>query len=196
MQDAIHDTQVHGISGHREAVDVRPYGYLAEFHDAHVLVEAARKVRDAGFTKIDAYSPLPVEGLSDALGQRDFHVPRIMLAGGILGALGGFGLLAWTTVVDYPMNIGGRPLFAWPTWIPITFECTVLLAALSGVAGMFILNGLPAPYHPLFDAPNFIRASSDRFFLCVEAEDPKYAEAEAFLNGLGADQVSEVMVKK
>lgn len=198
MQDAINNpSTVHGTS-QREAQDVRPYGLLAEFHDAHAVIHAAQKVRDEGYTKIDAYSPFPVEGLSEALGHRDFHVPRIMLAGGILGGLGGFSLLHWCTTIAYKMNIGGRPLVPWPTWLPITFECTVLIAAFSGVFGMLILNGLPQPYHPLFDAPNFNRASSDLFFLCVEAEDPKYdlAETQSFLEGLGPDRVTEVMLKK
>lgn len=198
MQDAIHDQHIQGVTGHREAVDVRPYGLLAEFDDPHDLVHAARKTRDAGYTKIDGYSPLPVEGLSEALGQRDFLIPKIMLAGGALGGLGGFGFLYWTTAIDYPLNIGGRPLVAWPSWIPITFELTVLVAALSGIVGMFALNGLPQPYHPLFDAPNFDRASSDKFFLCVEATDAKYDldETKAFLEGLGPVRVTEVMLKK
>lgn len=198
MQEAIHDQHVQGATGHREAVDVRPYGLLAEFDDPMQLVHAARQTRDAGYRKIDAYTPLPVDGLSEALGQRDFWIPKIMLAGGALGGFGGFAFLSWTMVVDYPLNIGGRPLFAWPSLIPITFELTVLVAALSGIVGMFMLNGLPQPYHPLFDAPNFHRATSDKFFLCVEAGDAQYdlAKTTEFLEGLGAVRVTEVMLKK
>ena len=198
MQDAIHDQHIQGATGHREAVDVRPYGMLAEFDDAPHLVAAARKARDAGYTKLDGYSPFPIEGLSEALGQRDFLIPKIMLAGGALGGFGGFAFLYWATVVDYPLNIGGRPLFAWPSFIPITFELTVLLSALSGIAGMFILNGLPQPYHPLFNVPAFDRASSDKFFLCIEVEDPQYdtEQTRAFLEGLDTVRVTEVMLKK
>ena len=198
MQDAIHDTQIQGATGHREAVDVRPYGMLAEFDDAPHLVTAARQARDAGYTKLDGYSPFPIEGLSETLGQRDFLVPKIMLAGGALGGFGGFGFLSWATAVDYPLNIGGRPLLAWASFIPITFELTVLLSALSGIAGMFMLNGLPQPYHPLFDAPNFHRASSDKFFLCIEVDDPQYdaAKTKAFLESLDTVRVTEVMLKK
>ncbi len=174
------------------------YGLVAEFDDAHRVIDAASRTREAGYRLIDAYTPFPVEGLSDALGQRDKSVPFIMLAGGLMGAVGGFSFLTWATVYDYPLNIGGRTLFGWPSFIPITFELTVLLAALSGIAGMFMLNGLPMPYHPVFDTPNFERATSDRFFLCVEAADPNFnrEETRQFLEGLGALQVSEVELKK
>ena len=174
------------------------YGLVAEFEDAHHVVEAARKVRDAGYRKVAAYSPVPVEGLSEALGHRDMLVPWIMLAGGIAGGLGGFALLTWTTAFAYPLNIGGRPLFAWPSFIPITFECTVLLSALSGIAGMFAVNGLPQPYHPVFDTPHFERATSDRFFLSVEATDPKFdlGETRRLLEGLDPLNVSEVELRK
>jgi hypothetical protein len=174
-------------------------GIIAEFEDAHAVVEAARRTRAAGFEKIDAFSPLPVEGLSDALGQRDFSVPLIMLAGGILGGVGGFALLWYCTSIAYPLNIGGRPLLTWPSFMPITFELTVLISALSGIAGMFALNGLPHPYHPVFDAPDFYRASSDRFFLYIEATDSRFDREETarFMEGLpGAVRVSEVELKK
>jgi hypothetical protein len=174
------------------------YGLIAEFEDPHDLVTAAGRAREAGYTRMDAFTPFPVEELSEALGHRDMHVPWIMLAGGILGALGGFALLTWTTTSAYVLNIGGRPLFAWPSFIPITFECTVLLSALSGIAGMFAINGLPMPYHPVFSAPNFDRATSDRFFLCIEVYDKKFDrdETRSFLEGLGAARVSEVELKK
>jgi len=125
-------------------------------------------------------------------------IPWIMLVGGILGAVGGFSLIYYCQVIAYPLNIGGRPLFGWPSAIPITFECTVLASALSGILGMFILNGLPQPYHPVFDAPNFDRATSDRFFLCIEATDPNFdlGETRQFMETLGALQVSEVELRK
>src|SRR5438445_5883752 len=147
------------------------YGLIAEFEQAEDVVTAARRTREQGYERIDAYSPFPVEGLSEALGFHDHWVPLIMLIGGICGALLGFGLLLYCLGITYELNVGGRPLYGWPHFVPITFECTVLSAALSGVVGMFLLNGLPQPYHPVFDAPDFELASSSRFFLCIEAQD-------------------------
>jgi len=171
------------------------YGVIAEYDDAEALLAAARKVRDAGYKKIDAYSPFPLEGLSEAMGFRDHLVPATMLIGGIVGCLGGFGFLSWATIVSYPINIGGRPIFGWPSFIPITFELTVLFSALSGIFGMILYNGLPLPYHPVFNAPNFEMASSSRFFLCIESKDPKFNREEVldFMDTLGALRVSEVM---
>jgi hypothetical protein len=174
------------------------YGVIAEFDDAHQIVEAAKRTRAAGYRKVDAYSPLPVEGLDEAIGFRDKHVPHIMLVAGILGGLTGFFGIYYLLVHEYPMNIGGRPEFAWPMYLPITFELTVLFAALSGIGGMIALNGLPQPYHPVFEAPNFDRASSDRFFLCIESKDPKFdrEKTRAFMEGLGALNVSEIELRK
>ena len=174
------------------------YGLVAEFEDAHEVVEAARRTRDAGYRKIDAYTPFPVEELSEALGHRDIYVPMIMLAAGILGGIGGFAGLTYLTVQEYPLNIGGRPLFAWPSFVPITFELIVLLSALSGIVGMFWLNGLPQPYHPVFDTPNFEHATSSRFFLSIEADDPKFDREETlrFMESLGAANVSAVEQRK
>jgi hypothetical protein len=174
------------------------YGLIAEFVEAGQILGAARRAHREGYRRMDAYSPFPVEGLPEALGFRDHLVPFIMLTGGILGGLLGFGFLYWSTVVDYPFNVGGRPLYSWPYWIPITFECTVLLAALAGVVGMLIVNGLPQPYHPVFDAPNFEEATSSRFFLCIEARDPKFdpVETRRFLESLGPARVSEVELRK
>jgi hypothetical protein len=174
------------------------YGIIAEFEHAEDVVAAARRTREAGYRRLDAYSPFPVEGLSEALGFRDTTVPKIMLAAGLLGGLGGFALLYWGMAASYPLNIGGRPLYGWPYFIPITFECIVLLAALAGVVGMFMVNGLPMPYHPVFDAPDFLRATSDRFFLCIEAEDPNFSHQETrrFMESLGAAQVSDVELRK
>jgi hypothetical protein len=171
------------------------YGVIAEFDDADVFLAAAHKAREAGYKKMDAYSPFPLEGLSEAMGFHDHKVPFTMLAGGIVGCLGGFGFLTWATVVSYPLNIGGRPIFGWPSWVPITFELTVLCSALSGIFGMILYNGLPMPYHPVFNAPEFDRASSDRFFLCIESKDPKFNREDTleFMDSLGALRVSEVM---
>jgi hypothetical protein len=174
------------------------YGLIAEFEQPEELVTAAPRTREAGYRQIDAYSPFPVEELSDALGFHDFAVPIIMLCGGIFGALGGFGLLYYCMVISYPLNIGGQPLSGWPIMVPITFECTVLLAAFAGVLAMFLLNRLPEPYHPVFDAPNFDKATSSRFFLCIESRDPNFDRAgtRQFMETFGAARVSEVELKK
>lgn len=174
------------------------YGIVAEFDSPDAVVLAAKRVREEGYKLIEAYSPFPVHGLDEACGHRENRVPWIMLAGGALGFASGFGLIYFCQVIDYPLNIGGRPLFSWPTFIPITFELTVLLSALSGLIAMFALNGLPMPYHPLFDAPGFDRATNDRFFLCVERGDPRFDRVETaqFLAGLGALAVSEVEERK
>ena len=174
------------------------YGIIAEFEHAEDVVKAAQRAHDAGFRKMDAYTPFPVEGLSEALGFRDVWVPILMLLGGAAGCIGGYCFIAWATVVAYPLNIGGRPLYGWPSFIPVTFELTVLLSALSGILGMFILNGLPMPYHPVFDAPEFERASSDRFYLCIESQDPRFdhVETRRFMDTLGAITVADVELKK
>ncbi len=180
-----------------EAEGLTLWGLVAEFPDAPELIAASQQTRAAGFRKIDGFTPFPVEGLSEALGQTDTYVPYIMLAAGISGAVLAFGGIQYLVGQDYLLNIGGRPVFSWPLWIPVTFEVTVLLAALTGIAGMFALNGLPSPYHPLFDAPGFDRASDDKFFLCIEASDPKFdlLQTREFLSGLGADRVSAVELR-
>ena len=170
------------------------YGLMAEFDSATSLVAAAKRTRDYGYKKMDAYSPFPIEELSEAIGFHDWRLPFIVLCGGIMGCLAGFFFQYWTTVVDYPMNIGGRPLFSWPSFIPVTFETTVLGASLGAVLGMLGLNGLPMPYHPVFNVSRFALASRDRFFLCIEARDPKF-DLEAtrrFLESLGPRIVHEV----
>jgi hypothetical protein len=176
------------------------YGVIAEFEHADEVVAAANKVREAGYRRIDAYSPFPVEGLSEALGQRQVDVPWIMLAFGALGGVGMFAFMHWATYQDYAINVGGRPnsILNWPYFIPITFELTVLSAAIAGIVGMFWLNGLPQPYHPVFDAPNFEMATSSRFFLCIEAEDPNFdhPKTKAFMETLGALRVSDVELRK
>jgi hypothetical protein len=171
------------------------YGLMAEFHSPGEVVEAAHRVRGEGYRKVDAYSPYPIEALSEAL---DFHrskLPLLVLVGGIVGLLAGYGLQYWAAVIEYPMNIGGRPFHSWPSFIPPAYETTILLAALTAVLGMLALNGLPEPYHPVFNVPHFALASRDRFFLCIEAADPRF-DREAtrrFLEGLpGATDITEV----
>ncbi|MBI2816895.1 MAG: DUF3341 domain-containing protein [Acidobacteria bacterium] len=167
---------------------------MAEFEEAGELLVAAHKAREAGFTRLDAYSPLPIEGLSEAVGFESTRLPLIVLIGGIVGAIGGFALQYYIHVIEYPQNIGGRPFNSWPSFVPITFETTVLCAALAAVLGMLALNGLPSPYHPVFNAPRFKLASRHRFFLCIKARDPKFdlEETKEFLLGLEPHEVCEI----
>jgi len=150
------------------------YGLLAEFDEPDRLVAAARAAHQDGYRKMDAYTPFPVEHLAEAIGFHTSRLPLVILIGGIVGCLGGFFLQYWVSVWVYPQNIGGRPLNSWPLFIPVTFELTVLVAALTAVFGMLGMNGLPMPYHPLFNVPRFAQASRDRFFLCIEARDPRF----------------------
>ncbi|MDX1584925.1 MAG: DUF3341 domain-containing protein [Thermoanaerobaculia bacterium] len=178
----------------REGTQNQLYGVMAQFEDVDSLLKAARKLRDAGYTRTDAYTPYPVHGLDDELRVRKTILPAIVLGGGIVGGLTGFGMQYFAWVIHYPMNIGGKPLNSWPAFIPITFEVTVLFAALAAVVGMLALNGLPQPYHPVFNAKDFERASEDRFFLCIESVDPKFDpdEARRFLSSAGAVEVTDV----
>ncbi|HYF48416.1 MAG TPA: DUF3341 domain-containing protein [Planctomycetota bacterium] len=170
------------------------YGMLAEFDTAEQVIDAAQKAHAEGYRHMDAYSPFPVEGLAEALGRKRTGVPAIVLIGGIIGGLAGYGLQYYCSVIDYPLNVGGRAYHSWPSFVPATFEMTVLFAALSGVIGMIALNGLPRLYHPVFNVPRFSLASHDKFFLCLEASDPKYTpeDARKFLQSLGAREVTEV----
>src|SRR5437879_3349916 len=174
--------------------DSRVYGLMAEFTDHEELLSAAKRAFEYGYRRMDAYSPFPIEGLAEALGRKRTMVPLIVLCGGIMGALGGYFMQWYAMRVDYPLNVGARPLHSWPAFIPITFELTVLMAALSGVIGMLGLNKLPQPYHSVFNVPEFRRASLDRFFLCIEATDPKFDSqaTRRFLESLPAESVREV----
>jgi hypothetical protein len=169
---------------------------MAQFDNPSQLVAAARDTYEAGYRQINGYSPFPIEELSEAIGFRKSALPLIVLIGGIVGGLGGFFLQYWTEVIDYPINVGGKPFNSWPAFIPITFECTVLVAAFAAVLGMLALNKLPQPYHPVFNAPNFALATRDRFFLAVEANDPKFDHGRVtdLLKSLGAIEVSDVEV--
>ena len=170
------------------------YGLMAEFEDPTSLVTATERAHHDGYRHMDAYSPYPIEELHDALGARHTKLPLIVLIGGLVGCLGGYALQYWSSVIAYPLNIGGKPLHSWPAFIPVTFECTSLAAALSCVLGMLALNGLPMPYHPVFNLARFALASRNRFFLCIEATDPKF-DLEAtrrFLESLEPREVSTV----
>jgi Alternative complex III, ActD subunit len=170
------------------------YGLMAEFEDSHALVAAARRSYQEGYRKMDAYSPVHVEELHEALHMHDNRLPKIVLAGGIFGGVAGYGLQYWASTIAYPLNIGGRPLHSWPAFIPVTFETTILAAALSAVLGMLALNGLPQPFHPVFNVPRFALASRNRFFLCIEAADQKFNidTTRTFLESLGAREVTTV----
>ncbi len=171
------------------------WGLMAEFSDPRAVVYAARRAYQEGYRRLDAYTPFPIEELSEAVGVHHTKVPLIVLIGGILGALTGYGLQYWVSVIAYPINVGGRPFQSWPSFIPVTFELTVLFAALSAVFGMLALNGLPAPYHPVFNVPRFALATRDRFFLCIETADPKFDlhATREFLAGFAPREVSEVV---
>jgi hypothetical protein len=170
------------------------YGLLAEFTTPEALLEAARRAHSAGYQHIEAYTPFPVEGLAEALGFHRTYIPLVVLLGGLTGGLGGYLLQYWINVIDYPLNVGGRPLHSWPAFIPVTFELTILVAALAAVLGMLALNGLPMPYHPLFNVPRFATVTRDGFFLCIEARDPKFDRVETrhFLETLTTGEVAEV----
>ena len=170
------------------------YGLMAEFDSPTELVVAARKTFAAGYKKIDAYSPFPIEELADAVGFRRNGVPAVVLVGGILGCLGGYLLQWWIATVSYPINIGGRPFHSAPAFIVVTFEMTILCAVLAAVFGMLALNGLPMPYHPVFNVPRFRLATKDRFFLIVFSSYPKYTSTgtRTFLESLAPRSISEV----
>jgi hypothetical protein len=171
-----------------------PYGLLAEFEDPSALVAATHRAHAEGYRRMDAYSPFPIEELHAALGAHDTRLPLIVLIGGLCGCAGGYLLQYWASTVAYPLNVGGKAMHSWPAFIPVTFECTILVAALSAVLGMLALNGLPMPYHPVFGVPRFALASRNRFFLCIEARDPRFHpdETRRFLETLNPREVTTV----
>ncbi|HUL34747.1 MAG TPA: DUF3341 domain-containing protein [Candidatus Eisenbacteria bacterium] len=170
------------------------FGVMGEFSTPEDLLAATKKAREAGYKHVEAYTPFPIEGLAEAEGFKWTAVPLLTLIGGIGGGLSGFGLQYWVAAITYPLNIGGRPLNSWPAFIPVTFELTVLGASIFAVVGMLALNKLPQPYHPVFNVDRFGQASTDKFFLCIEARDPKFelAETSKFLQSLHAEHVNEV----
>lgn len=170
------------------------YGVMAEFDNPTAVVGAATKAYQAGYREMDAYTPYPIEELAEAIGFHKNRIALLVLLGGLIGLLSGLGLQIWTAAIDYPINVGGRPMISWPSFIPVTFEMTILLASFAGVFGMLALNGLPMPYHPVFNAPRFELASRTHFFLCIESKDPKFDRdaTREFLMRSGADEVSDV----
>ena len=170
------------------------YGLLAEFETPGQLVAAARRTREAGFRKFDAFSPLPLHELDDAMDLHDNRVSKFTFIGALCGCVGGFSLCSWVSAVALPLNVGGRPLISVPMFIPITFECTILLAGLTAAISMLAMNGLPSPYHPVFNVERFANASRSKFFLVIESQDPKFDRqaTTAFLQGLNPEEISEV----
>jgi hypothetical protein len=170
------------------------YGLLAEFDTPAALVAAAKRTYAEGYRRIDTFSPFPVEEAWEAIGHHDRRLSAIVLGGGVLGLLTGVGLQEWVHVLAYPINISGKPLNSWPQFVPVTFELTILFAALSAVIGMIVLNGLPMPYHPVFNVSRFEHASRDKFFLLIESRDPKFDRRGTleFLKGLNASEINEV----
>lgn len=170
------------------------YGLLAEYTTPEALLDAAHRAYAEGYRSLDAYSPYPIEGLAEAIGFARNRMPLLVLIGGLVGGFGAFAMQWFSAVIHYPLNVGGKPLLSWPAFVPITFELAVLIAAFAAVVGMLGLNGLPMPYHPLFHVPSFAMASRNRFFLCIQADDPKFdrQETRRFLENLGPKQVAEV----
>jgi hypothetical protein len=171
------------------------YGVMGEFENPTALVEATRRTYDAGYRRFDSYSPFPIHETFEAMHIEDRRVPLLVLGGGIAGLCTGLGLQVWVSAFAYPLNIGGRPFLSWPMFVPVTFELTILFAALAAVFGMFILNGLPMPYHPVFNVARFAEhASQDGFFLAIEASDPQFNvdATRAFLQSLGAREINDV----
>ncbi len=168
------------------------HGVMAEYDNGQALVDAAKKTMAQGFTRVEAYSPVPIEDLNTIIHKTRTVLPKLILAGGLAGMAAGFGLQYWASVIEYPMNVGGRPLASWTTFIVPSYELTILFAALTAAGGMIMLNGLPQPYHPVFNVERFSLASSDKFFLVIESTDPKFSGAAAFLRETGAKGVYDV----
>jgi hypothetical protein len=170
------------------------YGVMAEFDSAQAIVDAARRAAAQGFRKIEAYTPVPIEELNDIIHKKRTILPTISLLGGLAGMATGFALQYWASVIEYPMNIGGRPYASWTAFVIPSYELTILFSALATAGGMIALNGLPQPYHPVFNTPRFSLASSDKFFLVIEVEDAQYDadKTPRFLQELGAKGVYDV----
>lgn len=171
------------------------YGVVAEFVSSDAALQAAGRIRAAGYTKTDGHTPIPVHGLAEALGMRGSRLAAAVLAGGTGGACAGLGLQYWVSVIAYPHIVSGKPFFSWPSFVPVIFECTILGAALTAVITLLVRSGLPQPHHPIFNMPGFEKATTDRYFLCIEAADPKYDRQQtlSFMQGLGAERVAEVL---
>jgi ActD protein len=170
------------------------HGLMAEFASPEELLAAAHRAREAGYRKMDAYSPFPIEGLAEALAFPKTRIPLLVLLGGLAGLSLGYGMEYWISVIDFPVLVGGKPYHSWPAFIPVAYELTILLASLTAAISMLALNGLPMPYHPVFNVPRFALASNDRFFLCIEATDPRFDREHTwkFLEESHPYQVSEV----
>jgi Protein of unknown function (DUF3341) len=170
------------------------YGLMAEFTTPEQLLDAARQTHDAGFRRIDAFAPFPIEGLAHAVGFHRTRLPLVVLVAGMLGSAAGFSMQYYAAAVSYPVNVGGRPMNSWPAFIPVTFEMTILFAAAAAVFGMLAMNGLPTPYHPVFNVPRFALASRDRFFLCIKARDPMFdlELTRKFMMTLNPREVTEI----
>ena len=177
---------------HTETATPQLHGVMAEYDTAQALLEATRKTVAEGFSKMEAYSPVPIEELNDLIHRKRTMLPKLILAGGLTGMATGFALQYWASVLEYPMNIGGRPQAAWTAFIVPSYELTILFASLTAAIGMIALSGLPQPYHPVFNVERFSMASSDKFFLVIESTDPKFSEATGFLQGTGAKGVYDV----
>lgn len=171
------------------AMDKKEVGVLAEYSSTSGVYHACEQVRDAGFRRFDAYTPFPVHGLDKAMGLGPSYLPWLVLIAGMTGASLAFLLAVWTSAYDYPLNIGGKPLWSIPAFIPVIFECTILLSGLTAVFGMFALNGMPTFHHPLFSVEKFAKATDDKFFILIEARDRKYDRQKVmeFLQKTGAE---------
>lgn len=177
---------------HTEQIANPVHGVMAEYDSADAVVAAARQTMAQGYTRVEAYTPVPIEELNDIIHKKRTVLPKLVLGGGLSGMATGFGLQYWASVIEYPMNIGGRPYASWTTFIVPSYELTILFAALTAAIGMIALSGLPQPYHPVFNVDRFSMASSDKFFLVIESTDPKFSDAAEFLKSTGAKGVYDV----